>query len=251
MLRAGSGPPLVLLHGVMGSERHWTDVIPLLQGDFDVIALTALGHRGGPPAPPTAVHFADIADDAEAQLDELGIERAHLAGNSMGGWIALELASRSRGLSACALSPAGMWDEGSGHGGDLLRRDLRLGRWTRPVLPPVLRSRAVRRWALRHVACRGGRLTRHRTLELVDDMLGCEVGEELLRTPERYARDELDCPVTVAWAERDAIFPVSEFGPVARERVPDARHIVLPGVGHVPMLDDPDLVARAIREAAA
>ena len=58
--------------------------------------------------------------------------------------------------------------------------------------------------------------------------------------------DPLPCPVTIAWGERDAVLPVELYGKVARERLRRATFIILPDVAHVPMLDDPKLVARTI-----
>ena len=255
MLRVGSGEPLVLLHGVMGSERHWLDVAPLLSGQYDVIALTALGHRGGPAPEERPVTLAAIVDRTERQLDELSLERVHLAGNSMGGWMALELARRGRALSVCALSPAGMWGaDGMREGASArrLREALRMGRLSRPLLPVMLRIPAVRRFGLRNVSVDGARLPAERTLELTDDMLGCVAGEDILATTEHFALlDPLPCPITVAWAEHDRIFPEAPTGACARARLPGARYIVLEGVGHVPMLDDPELVAGAIGESIA
>jgi pimeloyl-ACP methyl ester carboxylesterase len=81
-------------------------------------------------------------------------------------------------------------------------------------------------------------------------MLGCVIAEDLLATDEHFALlDPVPCPITIAWAEWDRIFPERRYGPVARERVPGARYIVLPRVGHVPMLDDPKLVADAVLDA--
>ena len=118
MLREGSGEPLVLFHGILCSERVWRNVVPLLAEDFDVVALNALGHRGGPAAGDSRPATIEaLTDAAERQLDELGIEQAHLAGNSLGGWMALELARRGRARSVCALSPAGFWDEVGGRTG--------------------------------------------------------------------------------------------------------------------------------------
>src|SRR5689334_8577002 len=111
MLREGSGEPLVLLHGILGSEGVWRGVVPLLAGDFDAIATTALGHRGGLEPAERPLTIAQLVDGAERQLDELGLDRPHLAGNSLGGWIALELARRGRARTVCALCPAGFWDE--------------------------------------------------------------------------------------------------------------------------------------------
>ena len=95
----GSGEPLVLLHGVMGSERMWQDVAPLLASEYDVIAPTAYGHHGGEPLRKRPGTYSDVLAGAERQLDSLGIERAHLVGNSMGGWMALDLAAKG----PCAL----------------------------------------------------------------------------------------------------------------------------------------------------
>lgn len=255
MLRVGSGEPLVLLHGVMGSERHWLDVVPLLSGRYDVVALTALGHSGGPAPKERPVTFTAIVDQAERQLDELSLERVHLAGNSMGGWMALELARRGRALSVCGLSPAGMWDEGGigrGPTARRLREALRTGRLTRPALPILLRSPLIRRFGLRSVSVDGARQSAERIIDLTDDMLGCVVAEAILKTDEHFALfDPLPCPVMLAWAEHDRIFPEPTFGPRARERIPAARYLVLEGVGHVPMLDDPQLVARVIGESIA
>src|SRR6185436_19662526 len=82
MLRAGSGSPLVLLHGVTGSAGMWRRVLPLLAAHHDVIAPTALGHRGGTRPTLRPARIEHVVDDAERCLDELGFDRVHLAGNS-------------------------------------------------------------------------------------------------------------------------------------------------------------------------
>jgi pimeloyl-ACP methyl ester carboxylesterase len=113
VLRQGSGEPLVLLHGILGSERMWSHVVPLLAQHYDVIAPTMLGHRGGRPATVRPTRMAHIVDDARRLLDELGLEQVHLAGNSLGGRVALELARLGRAQTVCALSPSGTWESGS------------------------------------------------------------------------------------------------------------------------------------------
>ena len=113
MLREGTGESIVLLHGVMNSEAIWSAVVPLLATRYETIVPTALGHRGGRSPTRRPVRIADVVDDAEVSLDALGLKTAHLAGNSMGGWVALELARRGRARSVCALSPAGTWEPGT------------------------------------------------------------------------------------------------------------------------------------------
>ena len=253
MLRSGSGEPLVLLHGVMGSERMWQDVVGPLAESFDVIAPTAYGHRGGERMSARPGRYRDVVAGAIRQLDQLGLERAHLVGNSMGGWMALDIARAGRALSVLAISPAGMWEpprpgERRPAAGKL-RRALKAGRATRWMLPLVYRSASVREYAFRDAMAHGRRLSPRTALALTDDMLGCEIADDMLATDEYLMPlDPPPCPITIAWAERDRIFPESVFGPLARERVPGARYTTLPGVGHVPMLDDPKLVADAIRE---
>lgn len=248
----------MLLHGVMGSAGMWREVVPLLAEHHDTIALTALGHVGGTAAEVRPARVEHIVDDAERRLDDMGLDRVHLAGNSMGGWVALELARRGRARSVCALSPGGTAPPGPA-GEAAVRRTVRKlerlaadARRSRRLLPLVARSPSGRRYALRLNAQRGDRVTPAHLLEAADDVLGCGVGPDVLRTPERLARlDPLPCPVTIAWAEHDRVLPFAEYGRHARELVPGAELRILRGLGHVPMFDDPALVARTILAAAA
>jgi pimeloyl-ACP methyl ester carboxylesterase len=255
MLRDGDGPPLVLLHGVLGGERMWRRVVPIVAARHDTIAPTALGHRGGRAASTRPARFAHVIDDAQRLLDELRIDRAHLAGNSMGGWVALELARRGRALSACVFSPAGCWQAApanKGRAASALRATVRDARRGRAVLPLLAQLGAFRRWAMQLNAVHGERLTAAEVVALADDLLGCRVAEDLLSTTEFLAPfDPLPCPVTVAWSERDRVLPRASHEPRAREILPGARFIVLEDVGHVPMFDDPGLVARTILECTA
>ncbi|HWH15725.1 MAG TPA: alpha/beta fold hydrolase, partial [Miltoncostaeaceae bacterium] len=111
--RGGHGPPLVCLHGVTDTWRSWQLVLPRLQARHDVLAPTLPGHTGGAPlsAPPT---LPGMVDAVAATMDDAGMPRAHLVGNSLGGWLALALAARGRALSVVALAPAGGWEPGDG-----------------------------------------------------------------------------------------------------------------------------------------
>lgn len=246
-IEQGSGEPIVLLHGVLGTPLMWSEVLPLLAARYHAIALPALGHQGGrsPERRPTRIEH--IVDDAERSLDALGIDRAHLAGNSMGGWVALELMRRDRAQSVCAFSPAGMW-HGASHskGRGKLRAIVRLTQATRSILPLTARLRPIRKLALRDNAVHGERTTPATMIALADAVLGCSVADDLLETDEVFAPLTVTCPTLVVWAAQDRIFPVATFAATARERVIGARHSVLDDVGHVPMLDDSDLVAATI-----
>lgn len=254
MLSEGSGEPLVLFHGIMGTGGLWRDVIPHLAPDFDVAAPTALGHVGGRDASVRPATFEHVFADAERSLDELRLEKAHLAGNSMGGWIALELARRGRALTVCALSPAGFWDAGSEEHvrtRNLLRRVARDAKRSRSLLPLLMRSPRMRRFGLRLNVRHGERVAAADVVRMTDDMLACTVRDDLLAAEEEFTRlDPAPCPITIAWSEFDRIFPVERYRPLAAALIPEADFVVLEGVGHVPMLDDPTLVARTIRATA-
>jgi pimeloyl-ACP methyl ester carboxylesterase len=229
--------------------------VPHLAAHHDTIALTALGHRGGPSPAKLPVRVEHLVDDIEGRLKALRINSAHLAGNSMGGWIALELARRGRARSVTALSPAGTWEAGSEEhrrSRAKLHRTARDTRRGRPLMPLLMRLPSGRRFALRNAATHGERATRQELLALADDLIGCEARADLLDTGEQLAPlDPLPCPVTIAWSGQDRVLPLQVNGARARELMPGARFIVLDDVGHLPMLDDPELVARTILETAA
>jgi pimeloyl-ACP methyl ester carboxylesterase len=246
------GRAVVLLHGLNASGGAWQDVVPLLRSYHEVYAPTAIGHRGGPPVQRRPATIRDIVDWAERYLDEQDLQRPHLVGHSMGGFVAIELARRGRTASVCALSPGGFWSSGDG----LRKRTMAkvtngagIARLTRPIAPLPLKSATLRRlWFRGAAAEHGDRITAQRGLEIIDDYLGCTVYNEIFSTDEEQIAplDPLPCPITLAWSEKDAMLPVASYGPNARKRLPQATFEILPDVGHDPMMDDPSLVAHTI-----
>ncbi len=261
---ASDKPPLVLLHPFLLSGKVWQDVVPLLSSYHQVFTPTALGHCGGPPVRRHPARIWDVIDAAEEYLNEHGIQRPHLAGNSMGGFVALELARRGRAATVCALSPAGFWSTGNGSRArgpasgvrwwplatNKVHKIAAMSRLSDPVAPLIFKSATVRRLSFRflNTACHGDRLPAARAVELVKDVLACTVTNEVLSTDEEQIAplDPVPCPITLAWSEKDSLFPVATYGKVARERLPQATFMLLPDVNHVPMIDDPDLVASTV-----
>ncbi|MGO4613836.1 alpha/beta fold hydrolase [Nocardia sp. 2YAB30] len=245
-----SKPPLLLLHGVTMSERVWDDVTPLLTAQHEVITPTAVGHRGGAPAVRRPARVEHLVDGIEERLDELRLERVHIAGNSLGGWMAIELARRGRAETVCALSPAGFWNVGSVGQSSATRRIAReatTGRLLQSLAPLALRSATVRRTALRNIAVHGDRIRAAQARTILRDLVNCTVTADLLATDEQVGRlAPLPCPITLAWSQHDRVLPPDTHGAIARERLPEADFHILTGVGHVPMIDDPQLVARII-----
>jgi pimeloyl-ACP methyl ester carboxylesterase len=245
-------PPLVLLHGMGMSGSAWQETVPQLAGSRSVYTPSALGHRGGPAVQERPATLWDVVDAAERYLDEKKLDRPHLVGNSTGGFVALELARRGRAASVCAFSPAGFWS-------DELRvraiKRARLGwasmRFMRRITPLLLRAPSVRQYVLRDFTLHGERLSAARAVRIAEEFVECTIVTDIAdRADEHIAlMDPLPCPITIAWAERDTVFPLGLYEATVRDTLPTATFSVLPGVGHVPMLDDPQLVARTILAA--
>jgi pimeloyl-ACP methyl ester carboxylesterase len=135
---ASDKPPLVLLHPFLLSGNVWQDVVPLVSVYHQVFTPTLLGHCGGPPVQSRPVTIWDVIDAAEHYLDEHGLQQPHLAGNSTGGFVALELARRGRAETVCALSPAGFWsteDGSKARSANKVHRIAAVSRLSRPVGP--------------------------------------------------------------------------------------------------------------------
>jgi pimeloyl-ACP methyl ester carboxylesterase len=245
--RGGSGEPLVLIHGATSSWKCWRGVIPLLTDRFDVFAPNLSGHAGLPrPSQPHTI--SDLADHLEAELDIAGLETAHVAGNSLGGWLAVELARRGRARSVVALSPAGGWHPDEERVPKKFYSMRRMARAAKVTPPSALANGRVRRFALR-VACEhGDRLTPRQALAAARSAVACDLDDfSGLRDgiePGRYL--DVTTPTLIAWSEHDRVIPEAHYTERWRKEVPSAAWMTLADVGHVPMYDDPNLVAQTI-----
>jgi pimeloyl-ACP methyl ester carboxylesterase len=251
--RCGSGTPLVLVHGLTACWRVWQPVIPLLAERPDVLALTLPGHHGGPAlAAGTPATVPALVDGVSDALDRLGIGRAHVVGNSLGGRIALELGKRGRALSVVAIAPAAWWPDA--HALRRVVRGLRAGVAAARCIAPFA-DLATGRPAL----CRalGSRTMRYPERCAPSDLAailravrGCTAARDILRTAasEGSVRDleRISCPVCLAWPSDDRVLPFATFGSGLARRMPHASLVMLLETGHVPMWDDPDQVARTI-----
>ena len=251
--RGGSGPPLVCLHGFVDTWRTWELVLPALERRHDVLAPTLPGHAGGPPIS-GPVTDALLADAVERAMDEAGFERAHIAGNSLGGFVALQLAARGRAQSVVALAPAGGWARGDDSHRELLRFQATLVEQARAAAPHVdalVASPEGRRRASRHIVV----AFEHIPPELLaDQTLGAArcggapaLIEHALAGAWTLDAARIGCPVRIVWGTEDRLLPwPSASARFRHDWLPHADWVVLDGVGHCPQLDVPLEAAQLI-----
>ena len=253
--RGGSGPPLVLLHGFTDTGFTWTPVLAKLEAHHDVIAPTMLGHYGGSPLP-AGVPFSieALVEAVERDMDAVGFDTAHLVGISLGGWVALQLASRGRARSVVGLSPAGGWVHGSREERRILRyfrRNYLLLGAGRPFFTTVASRPRARTLALRDLVANPGSVPPAAALGLIRGAADCPAYTEALRMARSEGLGDLEpveCPVVIAWGTRDALLRWPRCSQRLRDFLPDAEFVELPGLGHLAQWDDPGLVTRTILE---
>ncbi|MFF2848143.1 alpha/beta fold hydrolase [Streptomyces sp. NPDC058001] len=252
--RVGSGAPLLLLHGIGHHRQAWDPVIPALAAERDVIAVDLPGFGASPALPEgLAYDLTTVVPVLGALCAALDIERPHVVGNSLGGLLALELGREKLVRSVTALSPAGFWTRSERRYafGTLLamRQGARL--LPVPAIRGLARTAAGRAALTSTIYARPGRRSPEaavaETLALRDATGFFETlaaGRDVL-----FTDDIPEIPVTVAWGTHDRLL-LRRQGIRAKHAIPGARLVRLPGCGHVPMSDDPALVARVILDTS-
>lgn len=246
-VRQGSGDPLVLVHGIGSQWQMWSPVLDRVAAERDVLALDLPGF-GRSPALDRSPTVAALADCVSAVATELGMDRPHVAGNSLGGGIALELARTGRARSATALSPIGF---AAGRerpfGSAVLTASRALARLLGGALDPPQRTAIGRTLTMSHLIARPWRMPAEDAIRATHDLAGCAGFYATL--PDVIGHDwrfgDLDVPVTIGWGTRDMVL-IPRQARRARRRMPRATHVWLPGCGHVPTWDDPELVATVL-----
>jgi pimeloyl-ACP methyl ester carboxylesterase len=254
--REGAGPPLVLLHGIGHHWQGWQPVIRLLAREFDVIACDSPGFgRSEPLAEGIEPSIGAYADAFERFFTQLGLERPHLAGNSMGGGIALELARRGCARTVSAFSPVGFWTPAERRFCQLSLRALaQTPAPARPAVAALARTRAGRVALFWQTFGWPARIPPQEAVATLRDAWASPAFAAALAAFDGYlfaAGEELaQTEVTIAWGKHDRLLPYRLQAPRARAMLPRARHLTL-GVGHVPYFDDPAAIAEVIRSTAA
>lgn len=250
----GSGAPLVLVHGLTHRRQAWQPVLEHLTDHRTVITFDLPGHG---ESHDLVVRNGDLQgtlrDELRGLLDGLGLERPHIAGNSLGGRIALEAAADGIVASATGLSPAAFW---WGSADFLYIRSVftwltASAQLMTPVIPTLARSPRARRVMGAMVSDRSDLIPRD---EFVGDLQGMRRAipamKKIFPAAEPFSAPvSRDVPVTIAWGEHDRILLPYQAA-IARKRMPHAHHVWLRGCGHVPMADDPEQVAKVLLEGS-
>lgn len=254
--REGSGPPLVLIHGVGHHWQAWRPVIDRLSGSFDVIATDSPGFGQSAPLPAGVEPTVEAYTDAfEKFFRDHGLDRPHVAGNSMGGAIALELANRGAVSSATALCPAGFWTDGElRYAQTSLTLVYRIPTVLRSGIMAMARTRPGRSALFPQLLAHPRATPGDEAAATLRDLWASQAFPDVLRAFTGYRftpGDELDQGrVTVAWGDKDRLLLSRRQSARARTALPEARHVRL-DAGHVPFHDAPDAVADVIRSTAA
>jgi pimeloyl-ACP methyl ester carboxylesterase len=248
--RTGTGEPLVLLHGTNCSRAIWDPMRDALSAQRDVVAIDLPAHGASPVS---ALTPAEFAVEIGQLFDALDLSAPAVVGHSVGGWTALELATRGRAGAVLALAPAGLWRTRSPLLTDLtLRATWRLGQLLGDRMEAPLRTRVGRTIGLRSVSARPGRVPAELALSLARDARASR------HFPEHFAATRVlrfvggaaipaTVPVHVVWGDDDRI------ALAGRSRFTDElpSHAVVEtwgGCGHMLMWDRAaDTIAAALQ----
>jgi pimeloyl-ACP methyl ester carboxylesterase len=255
--RRGAGTPVVLVHGLGSRWQVFEPILDLVaDGGHEVISVDLPGFGASPSVPGVTPGPRGYAEWLAGWLEEQGIERPHVVGNSMGGGVALELGRAGVASGVTAFSPIGFYGPLGRRWVQTLLTLLRVGS---TLLQPVL-ARAVTFRAAR-VAVFGVFFGRPGDVDpeaLRDDVAGLVGATSFAEARNSFAGYVLsqgddrgalnDIAVTVAWGTRDVVLTHRPQSARARAALPNARHVDLPGCGHLPFSDDPEACARIVLE---
>ncbi|MFI1561465.1 alpha/beta fold hydrolase [Streptomyces sp. NPDC020490] len=252
--RVGSGEPLLLLHGIGHHRQAWDPVVDILAAERDVIAVDLPGFGASPGLPDGLAYDLPTTTAVFAAFCEaLELDRPHAAGNSLGGLLALELGRERLVRSVTALSPAGFWSEAERRYAFAVLLAMRRisQRLPLPLVERLSRSAAGRTMLTSTIYARPARRPAEAVVAETLALAGATGFDATLLAGAavRFADDVPGLPVTVAWGTRDVLLPRRQ-GVRAKQIIPRARLVRLPGCGHCPMNDDPALVARVILDGS-
>ena len=250
----GSGEPLLLVHGLGSSARAWNLIAPTLSQQFTTIAMDLPGHGQSPHEPAQPMDPVSLANRLVDEMAALGFNEFHLVGNSLGGWIALEMAALhpNRIKSVTALAPAGLWltPYTSRVPGAAVSRVMAVS--LKSVAPSLLKYEWAKKIGFGLVSPKWRELPLDVMLNATMDM-GTSKGYFPAWDAFLGARFEADIPesvpTTIIFGDTDNTLPARTSQ--EKSLLPaHAKWVVLSECGHAPMWDQPEAVIAEILAAA-
>jgi 4,5:9,10-diseco-3-hydroxy-5,9,17-trioxoandrosta-1(10),2-diene-4-oate hydrolase len=246
----GEGPPIVFIHGLSGSWPNWLEQLPVFAANHRVISfdLPGFGHS---PMPREQISISGYARLVDGLLDTLGVDAAAVVGNSMGGFIAAELAisvpqrvERLVLISAAGLSTYG--NRGALRAVPVFRRLERritaYAAWTASKSETVARRRRLREATLGLVVAHPSRLGAALAAEQVRGAGKpgfVDAFEANLNYDFRERLPEIACPTLIVWGDSDRVITVRD-AELYEQLIPDSRKVIFKDTGHLTMLERPD-----------
>ena len=252
-VRQGEGPPLLLLHSLGGSLIQWSPVMDRLAAEHEVIAVDMPGFGESPELPegiePRAANLATAVLDF---YDSLGLDgKPAVAGISLGGWTSVECARQGGVKAVVALCPAGFWKRSPESSNRSVARARRSGRAASILLRPIMSTARGRRRALGRFIYKPERLSPGEAEAIAKAYVTAPAYDEasaLMRAGRVEDLKGIKTPITLAWAEHDTLVRTTPLRDgILPKRV---QQVTLPGCGHVPTWDDPELVSRVVLAGA-
>jgi pimeloyl-ACP methyl ester carboxylesterase len=249
LIDIGSGPPLLFVHGLAGSWQNWLENIGAFAGEYRVITVDLPGF-GESEMPARPISISGYARTLDALCDALELDNVRVVGNSMGGFVAAEMAIRSpaRVEALCLVAAAGLSVEGA-------RADRTKGirhrienllffyvAWLATKFPALALRPRVRRWMLGLVVAHPEELPGPLIAEQVRGIAkpGFDTAlEALTRYPIRDRLGEIACPTLIVWGDKDRLVPLSDAAEF-EWLISDSRKLTYEDTGHAPMIERPE-----------
>lgn len=246
-------PTLVLIHGICHSRHAWEDTLPYLVNHYRVVAIDLPGHGKSPdPASLDGDIVKQMLGVLAVFLREVSAdgEKPHVAGNSLGGYFSLELARQGHAASAVAFNPAGFFHSELDQKRTIAQFLVlyKIGKMSRKLLPTMAKTAAGRTFMYGMFSAKPWKLSPELVTRDALAMLENNIISAGLKAQFAFSEDTAKAPQTCYWGTVD--LTLIRGWKRHYDVLPNAELHLLPGLGHVPMVDDPKQIADAIIRSA-
>lgn len=249
----GSGPTLLLVHGLGSTRNAWAPVVPLLEPHRELIILDLPGH-GASAAEEDSGTFAGLVRSVREFMDQHGLRGVDMAGSSLGARIVLELARQGGVGAVVALDPGGFWQGWERtYAGTSLGASVGMLRLSRPLIPTLAHNAVSRSALLAQLSARpwalDGDLVEGELKSLAETRTVDALIQDLTVGPAQEGPAAPDSgPVVIGWGAHDRLC-LPQQAHRAEAAFPSARLHWFKGSGHFPMWDEPEETAQVILDA--